>query len=1116
MSPDNQYQLLIEKLDRFIRKYYINQIIKGLMQFFAVLLISFLIANIIEYFTEGSSAGRTVLFFSFMVVNLAAFIAWVAWPATKLMRIGKIISHEQASAIIGKHFPNVQDKLLNTLQLKQASAGSKALIEASIAQKVLELKPIPFNVAIDFRKNRKYLKYAVIPLLVIVAIMIQVPNVVLDSSARILSYNQEFIPTAPFNFLLQNEKMEVLMHENFAVELKLEGQEIPENAYIEVDGNSFKMVKEGKQFHHYTLKNVDQSKTLQFKANGWESQRYELKVLPKPFLKGFKVSLEYPDYTAKPAKTLENIGDLNIPEGTKVRWTFEAENTDELTFAFADNKALKAQRRASNTFTMEKVFKASQRYFIYSTNQYTRSDSIGYDINVQADAHPSIKVEMERDSNSYKTYFFQGEIADDYGLTALNFYHRFSKSEDKAKVSPSFSKQPIGITKSNPQNFFHFWDLRKLNYQAGDEMEFYFVVWDNDAVNGHKSSKSQTFTLRAPDKNDMREMVAETSSDIKQNMQNLMKEAADVQKDLQNVRNRIMNKKQLNWEDQQAIKQLLQKQQDLDKQIKSMNKEYDEMLKKQDEFSEMDERIREKHEQLQELFEKLMTEEMKELYDELEKMLEERQDQNMQQELEDMEMQNEELEKELDIALEQFKQLEFEQKLEETIQQMEELEEKQRELNQKTENKEGSNEQLKQQQDALNREFEKLQEEMEKMREMNKELERPNAMPETSEEEENIEKEMQESSEQLQNNKPGKAGENQKKAADEMKKAKEKMQAMQQKMEQESLQLNYQALRQILENLMHLSFEQEQLMDELNGINNYNPRYVELAQKQMKLDNDAQLIEDSLTSLSKRVVQISSFINKEVNEMNYNMDKTNEFMSERNIGQSRKYQQRTMTHVNNLAVMLSEVLSQMQQQMAQQMKGQQQCQNPQPGQGKQKGKSKSNGQKLGNMRKMQEQLNQQMEQMRQGMQQGKRPLSKELAKMAAQQQALRRALQELSDAKEAAGEKPSKELKEIQEMMDQTEEDLVNKRISNETLERQKEITTRLLEAEKAEREQEMSNERESQTAQQQSGDESQKAFEAYKRQRMKEIELLNTVPPQLNSYYKQKVKAYFEQLETP
>ena len=316
-----------------------------------------------------------------------------------------------------------------------------------------------------------------------------------------------------------------------------------------------------------------------------------------------------------------------------------------------------------------------------------------------------------------------------------------------------------------------------------------------------------------------------------------------------------------------------------------------------------------------------------------------------------------------------------------------------------------------------------------------------------------------------------------------------------------------------MENLLYLSFEQEKLMDELKEIHSYNPKFVDLAQRQMKLKGDAAMIKDSLVELSKRVMQISGFVTKEVAELNEQMEQTIDNLSVRKIQNARRSQQYVMTHTNNLAVMLSEVMDQMQQQMAQKKEGTQNC--SKPGNNKKKGDKKGQGQKkkMGGMSKLQEQLNKQIGEMKKKMDGGQRPLSKDLAKTAAQQEALRRQLQQLNDAKEAGGEGASKELKELEDLMDKTEKDIVNNKINLETIQRQEKILNQLLKSEKAEREQEWDDKRESQAADQIVAP-SEKAFEEYKKQRLMEIELLNTVPPQLNGYYKQKVKEYFEKSE--
>jgi len=102
---------------------------------------------------------------------------------------------------------------------------------------------------------------------------------------------------------------------------------------------------------------------------------------------------------------------------------------------------------------------------------------------------------------------------------------------------------------------------------------------------------------------------------------------------------------------------------------------------------------------------------------------------------------------------------------------------------------------------------------------------------------------------------------------------------------------------------------------------------------------------------------------------------------------------------------------------------------------------------------------------------------------------------------------------EMLEKMEKTEEDLVNKRITQETLNRQKEILTRLLESEKAMREREQDQKREAEHAKDKNKV-NPPQFSDYLKQKEKQIELLKTIPPSLNPYYKKEVNEYFKKLD--
>ena len=46
----DNYQLLIDNLDRFTRKYYVNQLIRGALYTVALLVFLFIVMNMLEYF----------------------------------------------------------------------------------------------------------------------------------------------------------------------------------------------------------------------------------------------------------------------------------------------------------------------------------------------------------------------------------------------------------------------------------------------------------------------------------------------------------------------------------------------------------------------------------------------------------------------------------------------------------------------------------------------------------------------------------------------------------------------------------------------------------------------------------------------------------------------------------------------------------------------------------------------------------------------------------------------------------------------------------------------------------------------------------------------------------
>jgi Domain of unknown function (DUF4175) len=1095
--------ILLDKLEVFIRKYYKNQLIKGLIWGIGGVLSAFLITSLLEYFGHFNTSARTILFYLFTTFSLFVIGKYVVIPLLKLYKLGHRLNHRDAAIIIGKHFSEVGDKLLNTLQLEEENQQSNELMQAAIEQKIQQLNPIPFQQAINFRRNLKYIKFVAIPFAFLIFLLIVAPGFT-DSSKRLVNYNTYYEEMAPFSFLLDNMNPECIQHSDIEIRMQTKGTVIPSEAYINIEGNEFKMRNEKKGTFVYTLKRLSKNTPFHFVADGFSSDHFEVQVIPKPTLIEFSTFMNYPNYTGRKDELLKNTSDVIIPAGTIITWKFDVRNAASLKFQ-TDKKIDKAERK-DGLFHFVKRILHSERLTISAKNDRVElGDSVLYSIQVIPDDYPTISVDEKPDSLSSRLIYMIGKVSDDYGVSKLQFHYRFTESEDKEKVGKGGNEVlPVSFGQTS-QSFYHLFDLNKLGVKAADKVEYYFEVWDNDGVNGNKSTKTRPSIFEAPSISKINEETQKKTDEIKKDIADSKKDLNDLEKDILDLEKKLTEKKQLTWEEKKKIKELLDKHKELEQNVEKIVEENKKNNTREAEFKAIDEQILDKQEQIEKLFDEVMDDEMKELMRQIEELMNQSRKEPLMNKLDQLKMNDKEVQKQLDRMMEQLKQLQLEKKINETVEKLNKLSEEQNDLADETKDGEKESDALKEEQEKLTEKFEEVKKDLKDIDKKNKELETPLDLDteKNENEKESVDKEQKESEENLGKNKKKKASENQKKAAEGMQKmSKELQQQMEMAMQQQEEE-DYNKLREILDNLVQLSKDQEDLMEEFKKIQGYNPKYVELGQHQKKIRDDARMIEDSLLALSKRVKQVEYFINKEIGLVNNHMDKAMIELSERNTGNVINHEQYIMTSMNNLALMLSESLKQMQLQM-QSKPGSGSC--SKPGQNQKPGGAKS-------MKEMQEGMKKMLEGMSKNMKNGSKPGSKEFAEAAAMQAAIRKKLRDLQKQLDKEGRgKSLGDLGKTEELMDDLERDLYNKRMNGQVIQNQQEILTRLLEHEKAERKQEQDDKRKSNE-----GLDMERPLppniEEYLKQKQKEQELLKTLPPELSPYYKQKVREYFKEI---
>lgn len=1107
MDPSNgNYSYLINKIDEFIRKYYLNKIVRGSIYLSAALFTSYLIITSLEYYGNFGGQIRAMLFFSFLAVNLSIAFQLILRPLLALNRLGKVLSHHEASEIIGKHFSGVKDKLLNTLQLKKLADENpeqRALIQASIDQKIAQLAPVPFSSAIRIKDNRKYLRFAVPPLLVIILIAVTAPAIFSEGTERIINYDRKYVKKAPFRFIVLNKDLSVVQGEELELKVKMEGEEIPQDIYVEEEPNSFKLEKENLVRFHYTFRNVQKTKQIRLSAHGYRSEPIEIRVKKRPALLEFQVRLDYPGYLRKPAESLANTGDLTVPEGTRVTWNFKTENASRMLFG-ADAKTSVLKPLPSDLFRHSIIARKNSDILLkVENNEAGSNDWISYKLKVVPDLRPSIEVSVQKDSINNRSAYFTGKITDDHGFSGLKFHYRVLDRDRKS----AFRTERIGIDQDQTENsFFYAWDARKKGIQRGMDVEYFFEVFDNDGVNGYKSTRTDVRLLKFDSQQEVEQKIDKTSEDIKDKMEKAIRYAKTIERDAQKINRNLLSKKSLSFDEKKQIENLLQKQAEMQQMISEIKKENSENLYKQNDLHNQKREILEKQKQIENLFENVLDEKTKELLKNIQELLDQSNKSQTQQELSKMQMDNKSLQKELDRMLELYKQLEFDQKLSATVEKLKSLGEEQRKLSEEVTKSPSDKEKMSTRQQDLNKKFGDIKENLNELDKKNSSLEQKNSFESPKGDQDAIEALQASSTKNLRNKDAGKAAENMKQAAARMKQLAERIEKQQEESESQEQAFHLQDLRQILANLLRSSFEQENVLMNVRNTRTSDPAFINHIKKQKDVRDNLKLVQDSLYSLSRKAPQIEAFVNKEIESINTNIGRALENLEKRNILEANKDEQYALTSINNLALMLSEVEEKMQNAMKSARQG---------GSGKQKSLSqlsKMQEQLNNNMQKAREQLKQQG--LKEGQQASKGQLTEQMARMAREQQLIRQALMEVNRDLNKDGKGRLGDLDKLTKEMEQTETDLVNKRIRQETMFRQQEVLGKLLQAEKAERERETDSQRDSKEGRDQSTVYNS-VLDNFKKIKQRETELLKTVPPSLSLFYQLKVGDYFRHLDS-
>ena len=1092
---EKNFKQFVDKLNTYIRKFYLYQLIRGLFLFLLLLIVYFSLVTSLEYFSYFDPKIKFVIVITTFLLTGFIFIYFIIRPLIKLFGIGKRLSYYDVSTLLSKTYPEIKDKLINVVELANESKSvySNDLKNASIDQKIEELKIFRFADAIRFKDLKILYVVFIGVVLVFSSFFIYSPVFFTESSARLVRFQQKFEKPAPYTFELENKIFEIVTGESVELILNCKGKEIPEMMYVNISGNNFLMTKADGKFK-YTIDNINSSISFYFTDKKYVSEVYRITVLNKPFISSFSVNIQPPSYTNLTGETLENIGDLKIASGSTVKWIFKTVDTDSLVMILNDSTRIEGKRNG-DLFEIVKTFKNDIEYSIDVKNsKLDNENKLIYKITTISDLFPEIKVVQVQDSVDFKSFHFKGNIVDDYGFSKLDFNISSEGKDSVIKIpfTPYLLNQDFYYS-------FNFEDVKSL----GKSFKYYFSVSDNDFVNHFKRSISETFTFSFPD---FQDIIAKENSDIS-SMDHLFQKSSklteEIQQEFKDLKMKQINSEMTEWEKFQTVKDIMNKKNELENVLKQISQQNKETNNFQNSFSEDKAEILKKQEQIEQLLNEVFGDELKKLFEEFNQLAKQFDSKKLDQLSKDMDTGMDNLSKQLDKNLQLLKKMKVEEKVERILQELKKLSATENTILEKLDkradlipiNKE----------ETENFEILKnLEKDYNGAVELNKTIEKPmnlfNFDKEFSSVKDNYTKIISDT-EKGNKRKSSSDIDNNKKSLDQLAFAMDQMLKANKKKQNSA---NIEDLKQILANLIFVSFDQEKLMNKLSTIDFNNPLINDLKVSQKNLEGQVAFVKDSLYALSKRTPEISSVINKEMLALESSIDASFDNLESGNIGGSRMYQQYGMTAANNLALFLSEALENIKKQ----------DQNGKPGDGdcdKPGGKGSKPGMKSlkESQSSIKEQLQQMIDQMRKG-DMGK--MSKSIGQTLAQQEMMQQLMRDMINGG-SLGTKASEQLKAIDQLLEQSRKDLINRNITSELINRQNMILSKLLDAEKSEIERDYEDKRESKTAIDIKKSNPEGYFE-YKNKLRNENEQIKRSNFKLRSFYDQKYNNFLNQIK--
>lgn len=846
--------------------------------------------------------------------------------------------------------------------------------------------------------------------------------------------------------------------------------------------------------YHVTLRNVN--RPLQYYINVKEvaSAQYQVTISDEPVVTQFQYRLSYPIYTQLQPQTLPaNTGDIQALFGTELVFTGESnkplkaaalvfEESDDVILEITTRHLTEPQRKQIETNgtqippthltepqgksekprTMRGSFVAQQsgNYHIHITDVegFTNRHPINYTLTALRDASPNVNiVSPARDTvlDNAMLVELKVEATDDYGIQALQLvYHVEAEGAEEINVPlKRWGVENVAVRRSVSVSYT--WDVDRIGIFPGETIAYYVQALDNDNVSGPNIGRSPTYTLRFPSLSELYDSVATEQETEQQSLEELVDEQADATGLVDTLLGKIRKSQELTLNDENLMQRVLENQERIEQTAKQLVDDMQQTAEEMEQNQLFDTETIQKYQELQNLMEKALSEEHKEILRKLSEALAKQQMNQQERSMMEANLSQEQFLQQLERAKSLYEQILLQQELEAAAKQAKALAEQQKQLMDTLETLPQSTPtaDLAEKEDRVGEEFGRLSEKLDNLGTEMGELaeDKENAPPQIERladeikrlnqftKDHNLSEDLQATSQNLRSDQNTEALESGRAAEQTLTELAQGLDNALAFMEGANANETMTAMQEAVESGLHLSHLHEKVLAKTNDLiiagqtEAYIPSEIlqlqQLAADELSTAEGIAQLSNKLWELGNRQIEVPNKVIWHLNATNDALSRAARALEDRQPSLAVPIQRTALADLNQAVFELLDAMAQMNQQM-----GASGLENMM--------------EQLQQLAESQEQLNQMAQNLSQQMrEQGQTPgFEQMMRQLAAQQELIREATERLAERAEQMAQMLGS-LEEVAEDMTEVEKALRQGELSDQVLNRQEQILTRMLDS---------------------------------------------------------------------